>query len=102
LIISIHEYKEKQQLFIDAKPDVLDSMLKIAKLQSTKTSNSIEGIFTAYSRLNLLLDQKTDSVNRDEEEIIGCRKGLDTIHENYEFINLPLNINLNYIEINIQ
>lgn len=58
LISSLHEYKGKQQLFIEAKPDILESMLKIAKIQSTKASNSIEGIFTSDSRLNLLIDTK--------------------------------------------
>ena len=34
LVSAIHEYKGKQDLFIEAKPDILQSMLEIAKIQS--------------------------------------------------------------------
>jgi len=33
LVSAIHEYKGKQELFIEAKPDVLEAMLEIAKIQ---------------------------------------------------------------------
>ena len=42
LISAIHEYKGKQELFIEAKSDVLESMIEIAKIQSTGASNRIE------------------------------------------------------------
>ena len=38
LVSAIHEYKGKQELFIEAKPDVLEAMLEIAKIQSTGAS----------------------------------------------------------------
>jgi len=47
LISGIHEYKGKQELFIEAKSDALESMLEIAKIQSTGASNRIEGIYTS-------------------------------------------------------
>ena len=53
LISSIHEFRGKQALFISAKPDVLKTLLEIAKIQSTAASNSIEGISTSDMRLNL-------------------------------------------------
>jgi len=52
LVSAIHEYKGKQDLFIEAKPDILQSMLEIAKIQSTGASNRIEGIYTSDERLN--------------------------------------------------
>ncbi len=48
LVSAIHEYSGKQQLFIEAKPDVLAAMLEIAKIQSTGASNSIEGYKDLY------------------------------------------------------
>ena len=51
LISSIHEYRGKQALFISAKPDVLKTLLEIAKIQSTAASNGIEGISTTDARL---------------------------------------------------
>lgn len=92
LISKIHEFKGKQELFIEAKPDILESMLKIAKIQSTGSSNRIEGIFTSDARLSELVMKKSEPQNRDEAEIAGYREVLNTIHENYDYITLSPNI----------
>ncbi|NCD04528.1 MAG: Fic family protein [Spirochaetia bacterium] len=92
LITGIYEYKGKQQLFIESKADVLNSLLKIAKIQSTEASNRIEGIYTSNKRLKELVNYSTKPINRDEEEILGYRDVLTTIHENYEFIPISPNI----------
>ena len=44
LLSAIHEYKGKQDFYLGAKPDTLDALLEIAKIQSTDASNRIEGI----------------------------------------------------------
>ena len=88
LIAKIHEYKGKQELFIEAKLDILEAMLEVAKIQSTGASNRIEGIFTSDARLNELVTKKVEPLNRDEEEIAGYREVLNTIHENYDYIPL--------------
>lgn len=92
LISKIHEYKGKQELFIEAKPDILNSMLEIAKIQSTGASNRIEGIFTSDARLSELVSKKSEPLNRNEEEIAGYREVLNTIHENYEYISVRSNV----------
>lgn len=46
LLSSIYEHKGRQQLFVEAKNDELKTLLEISKVQSTKSSNRIEGIFT--------------------------------------------------------
>lgn len=92
LISKIHEYKGKQELFIEAKSDILEAMLEVAKIQSTGSSNRIEGIFTSDARLNELVSKKAEPLNREEEEIAGYREVLDTIHENYDYIDLNSNI----------
>ncbi|XMB66258.1 Fic family protein [Mycoplasmatota bacterium zrk1] len=86
LLSAIHEYKGKQELFIEAQPDVLNAMLEVAKIQSTGASNRIEGIFTSDERLHELVSKKSEPRNRDEEEIAGYREVISTIHENYEYI----------------
>ena len=86
IISSIHEYKGKQELFIEAQPDILTAMLEIAKIQSTGASNRIEGIYTSEARLEELVMQKSEPRNRSEQEIAGYREVLGTIHENYEYI----------------
>ena len=86
LLTQIHEYRGKQVLFIEAKPDVLNNLVQLAKIQSTDASNKIEGIYTADERLELLVRDKTRPTNRNEQEIAGYRDVLATIHENYDYI----------------
>lgn len=88
LVAQIHEYKGRQELFIRQKPAVLDRLVEIAKIQSTEASNKIEGIVTTSTRIKQLCDDKTTPRNRDEEEIMGYRDVLNTIHESYEYIPL--------------
>ena len=90
-IAKIHEYKGKQELYVKNYPDVLDKMIDVAKIQSTKSSNAIEGIYTNDARLNELMNKKTEPRNRNEEEITGYRHVLDIIHENYAYIEFNKN-----------
>lgn len=91
LISSIHEFRGKQALFVSAKPDVLKTLLEIAKIQSTAASNGIEGISTTDARLKAIMAEKTEPRNRNEEEIAGYRDVLATIHESHDAI--PVNPN---------
>ena len=88
LLNQIHEYKGKQDLFIEVNKNVLSSLLDIAKIQSTEASNRIEGIFTSDARLRALVNDKVEPRNRNESEIAGYRDVLSTIHDSYEYINL--------------
>ena len=92
LVSKIHEFKGKEDLFIAAKPDILDSMCEIAKIQSTGASNRIEGIYTSDERLEAIVMDKTTPRNRSEREIAGYREVLNIIHENYNFINPSVNV----------
>lgn len=85
-VSQIHEYRGKQDLYIRQKPVELNRLNEIAKIQSTESSNSIEGIVTTKPRLKELMADKTTPRNRDEEEILGYRNVLELIHENYEMI----------------
>ena len=88
LITKIHEYKGRQDLFIEANKDELNSLLKVARIQSTGSSNRIEGIFTTDKRLKELVQEKVAPQNRSEQEISGYRDVLNTIHENYNYITI--------------
>lgn len=86
MLTSIHEHKGKQELFVEANADVLITLLEVAKIQSTGSSNRIEGIFTTDKRLEELVQQKSEPRNRSEEEIAGYRDVLANIHESYDYI----------------
>ena len=91
LISKIHEYKGKQLYLLDTKKDTLETLLKVAKIQSTSSSNKIEGIYTSDKRINELVNKKLEPKNRNEEEIAGYRDVLSLIHENYNYIDITLN-----------
>ena len=86
LVAKIHECKGRQDLFIRQKPIELDRLTEIAKIQSTEASNKIEGIVTTNTRMKQLFEEKTIPRNRDENEIMGYRDVLNTIHESNEYI----------------
>jgi fic family protein len=88
LLVQIHEHKGKQELFLKRKPAVLDKLVEIAKIQSVEDSNKIEGIITTAVRIKELMNKKVAPRNRDEEEILGYRDVLNTIHESYEYIRI--------------
>ena len=91
LVAQIHEYKGRQEVYLKQKPEELDKLIEIAKRQSTEASNAIEGIRTTRTRLKQWCEEKTRPKNRDEEEILGYRDVLNTIHENYEDIPIKAN-----------
>ena len=85
-VARIHEYKGRQDLFLQQKPVELKKLIEIAKIQSTEASNKIEGIVTTELRIKQLCMDKTTPRSRDEKEIMGYRDVLNTIHENYEYV----------------
>lgn len=92
MLTQIHEFKGKQSLFIESSADALTGLVEIAKIQSTESSNKIEGIYTSDERIKKLALSKTNPKNRAEEEIAGYRDVLNTIHTNHDEIPLKPNI----------
>ena len=92
LLTKIYEYKGKQDLYKNAKVDVLEQLVEIAKIQSVDASNRIEGIYTSHERLRKLVKSKTMPQNRDEEEIAGYRDVLATIHESHDYVPLKTGV----------
>lgn len=92
LLSAIHEFKGKQELYLNAKRDVLNALMEVAKVQSTTSSNRIEGISTTDVRMRELISQKAIPRNRNEQEIAGYRDVLKTIHESHDFISITPNI----------
>lgn len=86
LVAKIHECKGRQDMYVRQKPVELARLVEIAKIQSTEASNRIEGIVTTSTRMKQLFEEKTTPRNRDENEIMGYRDVLNTIHESNEYI----------------
>lgn len=91
LVASIYRNQGKQELYLKQRPNELEKLIDIAKIQSTESSNKIEGIVTTSVRLKQLLEEKTTPRNRNEQEIVGYRDVLDIIHENFDVIPISRN-----------
>lgn len=87
-VAQIREHKGRQDLYLRQKPIELERLIEVAKIQSTDSSNRIEGIGTSNARMKQLVGDRTTPRTRDEQEIVGYRDVLNTIHESYEHIPL--------------
>ncbi len=78
------EFKGKESLYKSQIPQALDTLQKAAIIQSTESSNRIEGVTAPFERIQKLVADKTTPRNRSEQEILGYRDVLATIHANHE------------------
>ena len=91
LIAAIYKEAGKQELYLKQRPEELEKLVEIAKIQSTEASNAIEGIVTTSTRIKQLVEEKTTPKNRDEQEIAGYRDVLNIIHESFDAIPITQN-----------
>lgn len=88
----VGEYRGKEALFKQQSPQVLQALREGAVIQSTESSNRIEGIVAPPQRIRDLVAKRTEPTNRPEQEIAGYRDVLNTVHTN--FADMPLTPNL--------
>src|SRR6266566_4815795 len=87
----VGEYRGKQALFKQQSPQVLEALRENAVIQSTESSNRIEGVVAPLERIRDLVAHRTKPANRSEQEIAGYREVLNTIHTHPEDIALTPN-----------
>lgn len=91
LIAAIYKEAGKQEMYLKQRPEELEKLVEIAKVQSTEASNAIEGIVTTSTRIKQLVSEKTTPRNRDEQEIAGYRDVLNIVHESFDAIPITQN-----------
>ena len=89
LFNDIAEAKGKQELFTRQSPQVLKALREMALIQSTESSNRIEGVTVDADRLRPLVLGNTKPRDRSEQEVQGYRLALNEIHTRHE--KLPIN-----------
>jgi Fic family protein len=77
------EYRGRHTLYSEQSPEVLDTLKRAAIIQSTESSNRIEGITAQHGRIEKLVLEKAKPQDRPEQEIVGYRDVLNTIHVNH-------------------
>ena len=88
LLNDIAEAKGKQELYTRQSPQVLKALREMALIQSTESSNRIEGVTVAADRLRPLVLGNTKPRNRSEQEVQGYRRALNEIHSRHEKLSI--------------
>ena len=89
LFAGIYSLKEKDISRKSMFGTVYSELEKIAKVQSIKGSNAIEGIVTTDERIRAIVNQNSTPLNHDEQEIAGYRDALNLVHTTFK--NLSFN-----------
>jgi Fic family protein len=86
LLESLAESKGRQALYEKQSPQVLKALRELALVESTESSNRIEGVTVDADRLRPLVLGDSRPRDRSEEEIVGYRKALSWVHTHHEKI----------------
>lgn len=89
---ALMEMRGRQELFVNQKPEVLESLRQVAIIESSESSNRIEGIAAPRERIEAIVLRRAEHRNRSEQEIAGYRDTLALIHENHEHMPLTVNV----------
>ena len=76
LLGSCMEARGKQDLWVKQRPEVLAALRDQAMIQSSESSNRIEGVTVSASRLRPLILGSARPRDRPEEELAGYRRAL--------------------------
>ncbi|MDR0445765.1 MAG: Fic family protein [Oscillospiraceae bacterium] len=85
---AISELRERENKLKADYPDVFTRLESVAKVQSVKGSNEIEGIVTSEQRINEIVNQNSAPLNHNEAEIAGYRDALALIHSDYAALDV--------------
>lgn len=95
----IYSLKTGSEIRRDEYEKIFTELEKIAKVQSVKSSNAIEGIVTSDKRIREIVNGSSKPLNHNEAEIAGYRDALNEIHLNYKSIEFNENTILRLHEI---
>lgn len=77
---ALGEYRGKQRLYVAQSPELLSDLRQVAVVESTESSNRLEGVVVAAARLKSLVLKNAAPRSRSEQEVAGYRDALALIH----------------------
>lgn len=92
MVRRLGEFKGRQELHREQAPEVLENLRRVAVIQSTESSNRIEGIVADHARIRAMIEENVAPANRTEGEIAGYRDVLNTIHQSHSGIAFTTNV----------
>lgn len=55
---ALGEYRGHQSMYHQQSPEILETLRRVAMIQSVESSNRIEGVVVAQARLQAIMDEK--------------------------------------------
>ena len=89
---TLGEFQGKQALFYRQSPETLESMRQVAVIESSESSNRLEGITAPKERIEAIVLKNSTPKDRSEQEIAGYRDALSLIHESAEHMEFSTNV----------
>ena len=86
------EARGRQDLFLRQYPEQLNTLRTHAQVESTESSNRIEGIVAAPGRVRDLVVHDAQPRDRSEQEIAGYRDALQLIHKSHVDMRFTENV----------
>ena len=89
---TLGEYQGKQALYYRQSPETLESLKQTAVIESSESSNRLEGITAPKERIEAIVLKNSTPKDRSEQEIAGYRDALTLIHESAEHMEFSTNV----------
>jgi Fic family protein len=89
---ALGEHRGEEELFRRQTPKALETLRTVAVVESTESSNRLEGIVAAPDRLRAVVLRDATPTDRPEQEIAGYRDALALIHDSAD--HMPFSVNV--------
>ena len=89
---ALGEHRGEQVLFSQQTPEALETLRTVAMVESTESSNRLEGVVAAPDRLRDVVLRDAAPADRSEQEIAGYRDALGLIHDSADYMAFSLNV----------
>ena len=89
---ALGERRGRQELFRRQTPELLDALRGAAVVESSESSNRIEGVVAPHDRIEALVLRASTPRDRSEQEIAGYRDALNLIHESARDMTFSVNV----------
>jgi Fic family protein len=89
---ALGERRGRQELFRKQTPELLGALREAAIIESSESSNRIEGVVAPHDRIEALVLNRSAPRNRSEQEIAGYRDALNLIHESARDMAVSVNV----------
>jgi Fic family protein len=89
---ALGEHRGEQELYSQQIPEALETLRTVAMVESTESSNRLEGVVAPHDRLREVVLRDAAPADRSEQEIAGYRDALAVIHESAEHMPVSLSV----------